>query len=520
MTKYSIVEALNSAQKLNEENLTIGSDIAVCGKKMSKSDTTSDCARGVIEHVVGSVIDVRIMKGKRPTLKSLVKIGGDNDEGTFAEVQGYEGDSVARCLALSSTEGLRRGLSVVDTGLPITAPVGMFTLGRLYDCLGNLIGPTSETCCAPRTSVHRPAPTFEDLDCDSIKQMETGIKVVDALVPIKRGGKIGIFGGAGVGKTVVLMECIYSIARYHGGVSVFSGVGERCREGADLYQEMIDSKVVDLDVLENSKVALFYACMQEPALARMRVCFTALTTAEYFREIMGMDVFLFVDNIYRYLQAGAEVSSALGRISGLMGYQPTIETELAELEERIVSTRNGSITSLQAVYVPADDLSDPGPAVVFKHLDAFLVLSRELASKGRYPAIDFTASTSTLLDLAILGKAHYTLAQQVLRTAKRYEKLQDIIALLGMDELSPDDKTLVDRARKIERFMTQPFFVAEPFTGIGGQYVELPDTLKGIKDVLSGAADETPEAALFLIGAIPDDLLSSSNQKSEEVVMA
>jgi F-type H+-transporting ATPase subunit beta len=382
----------------------------------------------------------------------------------------------------------------------------MHALGRLFDALGNLMGPTSDSCPAPRASIWRSAPKLTDLGDISASQIETGIKVVDAMVPIKRGGKVGIFGGAGVGKTVVLLECIYSIARYHGGVSVFAGVGERCREGADLYQEMLDSGVIDPDTLSDSKVALFYACMHDTALKRTRVPFTALTTAEYYRELIEMDVFFFVDNLYRYIQAGSELSSALGRIPGLMGYQPTLSSEMAALQERIGSTRYGSITSLQAIYVPADDLSDPGAAAAFKHLDSFIVLSRDLASKGRFPAIDYITSHSNITTKAILGNVHYQLVQQTLRITKRYAKIQDIIAILGTSDLTPEDRSVVDRARKLERFFTQPFFVAEPFTGIPGTYVPLTDTLTGLQLILTGQLAHLEEARLYMIGGIDDSL--------------
>jgi F-type H+-transporting ATPase subunit beta len=443
-----------------------------------------------------------------PRALNLCEVGSSeraDEMPTVVEIQGYTNVSSLRCLSLVPTEGLRRGVRCKDTGLPICAPIGIRTLGRLFDVLGN---PTSlkpgETFSAPRAPIHREPPPLWELDCDVAVQIETGIKVVDSLVPVKRGGKIGLFGGAGVGKTVLLMEVIYNVARYHGGLSVFAGVGERSREGLELYQEMIDSRVVTPESIEDSKVALVYACMNEPPLARMRSPFVALTMAEYFREIIEMDVFLFVDNLYRFVQAGSEVSAELGRIPGLMGYQPTLHSEIAQLQERITSTKNGSVTSLQAVYVPADDMSDPGVAATFAHLDAFIVLSRELASKGRYPAVDYVKSSSNLIDRKILGDAHYSLAQQSLRIAKRYDRLQDIIALLGMDELSAEDKTVVKRNRRLERFLTQPLHVAEPFTGMGGAYVRLEDALKGIKCILQGRFDNTSEDSLYMIGNMPD----------------
>jgi photosystem II CP47 chlorophyll apoprotein len=477
------------------------------------TDTFGDREIGAVQQISGSVIDVQITEGTElPDIYNLLKIeataSSDGSPSTYrlAEVSSLLSPTLLRCILVSGSEGLSRGLTVYDTGLGITAPIGMHALGRLFDALGNLMGPTSDSCPAPRASIWRSAPKLTDLGDISASQIETGIKVVDAMVPIKRGGKVGIFGGAGVGKTVVLLECIYSIARYHGGVSVFAGVGERCREGADLYQEMLDSGVIDPDTLSDSKVALFYACMHDTALKRTRVPFTALTTAEYYRELIEMDVFFFVDNLYRYIQAGSELSSALGRIPGLMGYQPTLSSEMAALQERIGSTRYGSITSLQAIYVPADDLSDPGAAAAFKHLDSFIVLSRDLASKGRFPAIDYITSHSNITTKAILGNVHYQLVQQTLRITKRYAKIQDIIAILGTSDLTPEDRSVVDRARKLERFFTQPFFVAEPFTGIPGTYVTLTDTLSGLQFILTGKLTHLEEERLYMIGGIDDSL--------------
>ena len=470
-------------------------------------------ARGIVVRVVGSVIDIElILVPKIPHLMphtlNLCEVGCftcSDEMPVVVEIQGYQELRWLRCLSLVSIEGLRRGLRCVDTGLPICAPIGIRTLGRLFDVLGNpILLKHGETFSAPRVSIHRQPPPLWDLDCDKVIQIETGIKVVDSLVPVKRGGKIGLFGGAGVGKTVLLMEVIYNVARYHGGLSVFAGVGERSREGLELYQEMIDSRVIIPECIQESKVSLVYACMNEPPLARMRFPFVALTMAEYFREIVEMDVFLFIDNLYRFIQAGSEVSAELGRIPGLMGYQPTLHSEIAQLQERITSTKNGSITSLQAIYVPADDMSDPGVAATFAHLDAFIVLSRELASKGRYPAIDYIKSSSNLLDKKLLGKIHYALAQQSLRISKRYDRLQDIIALLGIDELSTDDKLVVQRNRRLERFLTQPLHVAEPFTGVSGVYVCLKDTLQGVSNILGGDFDDNSEDSLYMIGSIPD----------------
>lgn len=470
---------------------------------------------GAIRKVTGSVIDVQTCKGDEPSLNNLVRIG-DNPKGVdfrVAEIFSYIKPGVVRCILVTSSVGIRRGLPVYDTGSEITSPIGMFSLGCLFDAFGNVMAPSQTFCAAPRVSTLRPAPRIVDLGgYQKAFQIETGIKVIDAMAPIKRGGKVGIFGGAGVGKTVVLLECIYSISRYHGGVSVFAGVGERCREGSELYTEMIASGVLLSKKPEDSKISLFYACMHDTASKRMKVSFTALTTAEYFREIIEMDVFIFIDNLYRYIQAGSEISAELGRIPGLMGYQPTINSELAILEERIGRTKSGSLTSLQAIYVPADDLSDPGAAATFKHLDSFLVLSRDIASRGRYPAIDFVGSHSNIMDPDVLGTFHYDLSQRTIFTYKRYERIQDLIALLGASDLSPEDKTAVDRARKLERFFTQPFFVAEPFTGITGEYVNLKETVAGLNYVLSDKLAHVSESDFYMIGAIDPSMLETKSE--------
>jgi F-type H+-transporting ATPase subunit beta len=495
---------------------------------------------GRIVAVNGSVIDVKTEKGCEPDVNNLLKIPqvatGDSSRGKenpgksgpaesevrksetqittgsyrLAEVFSHLKPGLVRCVLVTTSTGICRGLPVYDTGSGQTAPIGMYSLGHLFDAFGNIMGPSSVVCRAPRASALRPAPRLVDLGgYQKAVQIETGIKVIDAMAPIKRGGKVGIFGGAGVGKTVVLLECIYSISRYHGGVSVFSGVGERCREGAELYAEMVDSGVLDTAKPENSKITLYYACMHDTASKRMKVSYGALTTAEYFREIMEMDVFLFIDNLYRYIQAGSELSAAIGRIPGLMGYQPTVNSELAMLEERIGRTSRGALTSLQAIYVPADDLSDPGASASFKHLDSFLVLSRDIASKGRYPAIDFVGSHSNIMNPLVLGPSHYKLSKTTVLIYLRYEKIQDLIALLGAADLTPEDKSIVDRARKIERFFTQPFFVAEPFTGMAGEYVGLADTLQGLQWILEGRLANVTESSLYMVGGIDKSLVEA-----------
>ena len=462
---------------------------------------------GNITQIIGPVVDISFPPGQMPNIyNSLIVEGKDNDGNAISvtcEVQQLLGDNCVRAVSMSATEGLRRGLEVIDTGNPITIPVGEITLGRIFNVLGipvDNLGPVESQNGLP---IHRSAPTFTDLDTN-LSIFETGIKVVDLLAPYRRGGKIGLFGGAGVGKTVLIMELINNIAKAHGGVSVFGGVGERTREGNDLYMEMKESKVINEENISESKVALVYGQMNEPPGARMRVGLTALTMAEYFRDINKQDVLLFIDNIFRFVQAGSEVSALLGRMPSAVGYQPTLATEMGGLQERITSTKDGSITSIQAIYVPADDLTDPAPATTFAHLDATTVLSRTLASKGIYPAVDPLDSTSTMLQPWIVGEEHYNCAQNVKQTLQRYKELQDIIAILGLDELSEEDRLTVARARKIERFLSQPFFVAEVFTGSPGKYVSLSDTIRGFNLILSGKFDDLPEQAFYLVGNIDE----------------
>jgi F-type H+-transporting ATPase subunit beta len=460
---------------------------------------------GFISQIIGPVVDVEFPEGELPKIyNALNVIKETTGEVIVAEVQYLIGENKARAICMTSTDGVKRGDSVVDTGSSINVPVGKQTLGRIFNVLGE---PVDECGDVPnpndKSSIHRSAPEFVDLDTKP-SIFETGIKVVDLLAPYRRGGKIGLFGGAGVGKTVLIMELINNIAKEHGGVSVFAGVGERTREGNDLYSEMKESKVIDADNFENSKVALVYGQMNEPPGARMRVALTALTMAEYFRDTNKQDVLLFVDNIFRFVQAGSEVSTLLGRMPSAVGYQPTLSTEVGELQERITSTKEGSITSIQAVYVPADDLTDPAPSNVFRHLDATTVLSRELAAKGIYPAVDPLNSSSTMLQPSIVSKAHYSCAQNVRQTLQKYKELQEIIAILGIDELSEEDRLTVGRARRIERFLSQPFFVAEVFTGLSGKYVSLTDNVNSFTRILDGEFDALPEQAFYLVGGIDD----------------
>jgi len=453
---------------------------------------------GFISQIIGPVVDVEFPSGDLPKVYNAIVIG-DGETSVTCEVQQLLGNNKVRAVSMTSTDGLKRGAAVVDTEAPITVPVGVPTLGRIFNVLGEPVdelGPCNADSGLP---IHRAAPLFTDLETKP-SVFETGIKVVDLLAPYKRGGKIGLFGGAGVGKTVLIMELINNIAKAHGGVSVFGGVGERTREGNDLYAEMKESKVIDEDKLENSKVALVYGQMNEPPGARMRVGLTALTMAEYFRDVNKQDVLLFIDNIFRFVQAGSEVSALLGRMPSAVGYQPTLATEMGVLQERITSTNEGSITSIQAVYVPADDLTDPAPATTFAHLDATTVLSRGLASKGIYPAVDPLDSTSTMLQPGIVGEEHYATAQRIKETLQRYKELQDIIAILGLDELSEEDRLTVARARKVERFLSQPFFVAEVFTGSPGEYVSLADSIDGFNKLLDGSFDDLPEQAFYLVG--------------------
>ena len=480
--------------------------------------TTEKKNIGYITQIIGPVVDIKFPDGKMPEIYNAVKVTGTNQAGlevnVTCEVQQLLGDNRVRAVSMSSTDGLVRGMEVADTGAPISVPVGTATLGRIFNVLGEAVdekGPVEATDFSP---IHRAAPKLTDLETTP-SVFETGIKVVDLLTPYRRGGKIGLFGGAGVGKTVIMMELINNIATQHGGVSVFGGVGERTREGNDLYNEMIESGVINKDNLNESKIALVYGQMNEPPGARMRVGLSALTMAEYFRDVNKQDVLLFIDNIFRFVQAGSEVSALLGRMPSAVGYQPTLGTDVGDLQERITSTTEGSITSIQAVYVPADDLTDPAPATTFAHLDGTTVLSRGLASKGIYPAVDPLGSTSTMLQPNIVGDDHYSTAREVQATLQRYKELQDIIAILGLDELSEDDRLTVARARKIERFLSQPFFVAEVFTGSPGKYVSLTDTIKGFKMILSGDLDEYPEQAFYMVGNIEEAIAKGEKLKSE-----
>ena len=453
---------------------------------------------GYIAQIIGPVVDIQFPSGDLPKVYNAVVIG-TGDSAITCEVQQLLGNNKVRAVSMTSTDGLKRGASVLDTGAPISVPVGTPTLGRIFNVLGVPVDEMGTCDATEALPIHRPSPAFTELETKPAI-VETGIKVVDLLAPYRRGGKIGLFGGAGVGKTVLIMELINNIAKAHGGVSVFGGVGERTREGNDLYCEMKESGVINEKKLDDSKVALVYGQMNEPPGARMRVGLTALTMAEYFRDVNKQDVLLFIDNIFRFVQAGSEVSALLGRMPSAVGYQPTLATEMGVLQERITSTNEGSITSIQAVYVPADDLTDPAPATTFAHLDATTVLSRGLASKGIYPAVDPLDSTSTMLQPSIVGDEHYATAQRVKETLQRYKELQDIIAILGLDELSEEDRQTVARARKVERFLSQPFFVAEIFTGSPGKYVSLADTIVGFNSILDGAYDDLPEQSFYLVG--------------------
>lgn len=481
---------------------------------MTKNKTTNEKSvnSGYITQVIGPVIDAVFSSGILPKIYNALEV--QSKEGPIiCEVQQLLGDNRVRAIAMSATDGLQRGVTVIDTKAPIAVPVGKATLGRIFNVLGQPVDNLSDSVGEDTLPIHRPAPAFTDLETKPAI-FETGIKVVDLLAPYRRGGKIGLFGGAGVGKTVLIMELINNIAKAHGGVSVFGGVGERTREGNDLYMEMKESGVINETNLLDSKVALVYGQMNEPPGARMRVGLTALTMAEYFRDINKQDVLLFIDNIFRFVQAGSEVSALLGRMPSAVGYQPTLGTEMGALQERITSTTQGSITSIQAVYVPADDLTDPAPATTFAHLDATTVLSRGLAAKGIYPAVDPLDSTSTMLQPLIVGDEHYKTAQLVKETLQRYKELQDIIAILGIDELSEEDRLVVDRARKIERFLSQPFFVAEVFTGSPGKYVDLENTIKGFNMILGGELDDLPEQAFYLVGDINEAISKAKTFKN------
>lgn len=468
---------------------------------------------GRIVQVVGPVVDIEFPPKSMPAILNAIKIDGTTDDGKVkihltCEVMQHIGYNVVRAVAMSSTDGLVRGMEAVDTGAPISVPVGPGTLGRIFNVLGETVDHDERKVdAADYWPIHRPAPTF-DQQATTTKILETGIKVVDLIAPYALGGKIGLFGGAGVGKTVIIMELIHNIATAHGGYSVFAGVGERTREGNDLWCEMKESGVID-------KTALVYGQMNEPPGARMRVGLTGLTMAEYFRDVGGQDVLLFVDNIFRFIQAGSEVSALLGRMPSAVGYQPTLANDIGALQERITSTKTGSITSVQAVYVPADDLTDPAPAGTFAHLDATTVLSRQIAELGIYPAVDPLDSTSRILDPLVIGEEHYNVARGVQAILQRYKELQDIIAILGMEELSEDDKLTVARARKIQKFLSQAFFVAEQFTGTPGQYVPLKETIRGFKEILEGKHDDMPEGAFYMVGTIDDAVAKAETMKAE-----
>ena len=450
---------------------------------------------GKVVQVIGPVLDIRFEDGCLPELLTAIEIQ-NGDQKIVAEVAQHVGDNVARCISMNATDGMVRGMDAVDTGSPITVPVGNDCLGRIFNLLGQPIDEKPAPEEAPRWPIHRPAPSYEEQET-STEILETGIKVVDLIAPYAKGGKIGLFGGAGVGKTVLIMELINNVAKQHGGLSVFAGVGERTREGNDLYNEMKESGVL-------AKTALVYGQMNEPPGARMRVGLSGLTMAEYFRDEEHQDVLLFIDNIFRFTQAGSEVSALLGRMPSAVGYQPTLATEMGALQERITSTKKGSITSVQAVYVPADDLTDPAPATTFAHLDATTVLSRAISSLGIYPAVDPLESTSRILSPEIVGQEHYEVARQVQGILQRYKELQDIIAIMGMDELSDEDKLIVSRARKVQRFLSQPFSVAEQFTGMQGKYVPLKETIRGFKEIIEGKHDDLPESAFLFVGGIDE----------------
>lgn len=456
--------------------------------------------KGRVVSITGAVVDIEFQRGQLPEIFNAIKIEGTLESGRSIdltlEVSNHLGDNLVRCIAMSSTDGLTRGLEAVDLGAPITVPVGSATLGRVFNVLGEPIDNAGAVVSETSNPIHREAPAYDELSTQA-EMLETGIKVIDLLAPYQKGGKIGLFGGAGVGKTVAIQELINNIAQEHGGISVFAGVGERTREGNDLYHEMTDSGVI-------SKTAMVFGQMNEPPGARLRVALTGLTMAEYFRDQEGKDVLLFVDNIFRFTQAGSEVSALLGRMPSAVGYQPTLASEMGRLQERITSTKKGSVTSIQAIYVPADDYTDPAPATTFAHLDATTNLERKISEKGIYPAVDPLASSSRILAPEIVGEEHYNVAQGVKQLLARYNELQDIIAILGMDELSEDDKAIVNRARRIERFLSQPFHVAEAFNGMPGTYVPVKETIRSFKEILEGKHDNLPEAAFLFVGTIEE----------------
>ena len=451
---------------------------------------------GKITQIIGAVLDIKFTEGNLPEINDAIKVPTRDGKELVVEVSQHLGDDIVRCIAMGSTDGLVRGMDAIATGAPISVPVGENTLGRMFNVLGNPIDEIDPPTGVETWPIHRKAPAFEE-QATSQEMLETGIKVVDLLCPYQKGGKIGLFGGAGVGKTVLIQELIHNIATEHGGYSVFTGVGERTREGNDLYYEMKESGVID-------KTTMVFGQMNEPPGARMRVALTGLTMAEYFLDKGGKDVLLFIDNIFRFTQAGSEVSALLGRMPSAVGYQPTLQTEMGALQERITSTKNGSITSVQAVYVPADDLTDPAPATTFAHLDATTVLERSIAELGIYPAVDPLASTSRILDPRIIGQEHFEVARGVQEILQKYKELQDIIAILGMDELSEDDKLVVNRARKVQRFLSQPFFVAGQFTGLEGKYVPIAETVRGFKEILEGKHDDVPESYFLNAGSIDE----------------
>ncbi len=464
----------------------------------------SNLTTGTVSQVMGPVVDVRFDEGALPAIYNALTMP-IGERTLTVEVAQHIGDNVARCIAMASTDGLQRGTAVTDTGKAISVPVGRETLGRIFNVLGEPVDNIEAPETDERWNIHRPAPEYDELST-STEILETGIKVIDLICPYSKGGKIGLFGGAGVGKTVLIMELINNIAKEHGGLSVFTGVGERTREGNDLYNEMKESGVLE-------KTALVYGQMNEPPGARMRVGLSGLTMAEYFRDQENQDVLLFIDNIFRFTQAGSEVSALLGRMPSAVGYQPTLATEMGALQERITSTKKGSITSIQAVYVPADDLTDPAPATTFAHLDATTVLSRNIASQGIYPAVDPLESTSRILSAEVLGEEHYNVAREVQRILQRYNELMDIIAIMGMDELSDDDKLLVGRARKIQRFLSQPFHVSEKFIGIEGTYVPVSETIRGFKEIIEGKHDDLPESAFLFVGTIDEAVAKAKGDK-------
>ncbi|ODQ63676.1 ATP synthase subunit beta mitochondrial precursor [Nadsonia fulvescens var. elongata DSM 6958] len=481
-------------------------------RTFARTLATKTVADGKVRTVIGAVVDVQFEQDNLPAILNALEIKQANGDKLVLEVAQHLGENTVRAIAMDGTEGLVRGQAVADTGSPITVPVGRGTLGRIINVTGDPIDERGPIECVKRMPIHADPPTFAE-QSTSAEVLETGIKVVDLLAPYARGGKIGLFGGAGVGKTVFIQELINNIAKAHGGFSVFTGVGERTREGNDLYREMIETGVINLE--GDSKVSLVFGQMNEPPGARARVALTGLTIAEYFRDEEGQDVLLFVDNIFRFTQAGSEVSALLGRIPSAVGYQPTLATDMGALQERITTTQKGSVTSVQAVYVPADDLTDPAPATTFAHLDATTVLSRSISELGIYPAVDPLDSKSRLLDVAVVGQEHYNTANQVQQTLQAYKSLQDIIAILGMDELSEADKLVVERARKIQRFLSQPFTVAQVFTGIEGRLVSLKDTVRSFKEILDGKHDHLPEAAFYMVGSIEEATSKAEKMAAE-----